>query len=88
MSASRLTGLVVSRGRRVRWAWSGGAYIDLTFGFGSSPSEVINVWDDDTDRTEVPFTAAGGRAAVDGWIASNDAEWPEWYEAYLRNAAY
>jgi len=81
--------MVQDKGRRVRADYQGGAYIELTFGaFGFKPTEVINVWDYETDTAQIPNTTAAIKAAVFEWIASNDEEWPEWYEGYLENARY
>lgn len=84
---------VTSKGRSVRADYEGGAYIDLTFGGGShNPTEVINVWDCVTNESTIDYelessnhSRRGIRQAVREWIASNDIEWPTWYEDYLEN---
>lgn len=85
---------ITSKGRRIRADYQGGAYVDLTFGHASTPSEVLNVWDYETGRPEAPFaegTAQEMRRAlrerVAAWIEDTEAEgWDTWYVDYLENA--
>jgi hypothetical protein len=90
---------VTHRGRVVSAAYSGGPYVELTFGSeGYHPTEVINVWNYETDQADPPLdrwdtmggvvASAAVRQVVLDWIAENDREWPEWYEGYLENARY
>lgn len=73
--------------------WHGGAYIDLTFipvwaEKEPPPSEVINMWDDETNQPRIPFTLEGLRAAVLAWMEDMDKEWPEWFEGYVENTQW
>lgn len=88
-----------SSGRHIEAKWAGGAYIDLTFGDQTSPTEVINVWNDETDQAVYPFTVDGLRQAVVNWVESQDREaqtWAlendeatnDWYGQYIENASY
>ncbi len=75
------------KGRMIRGDYSGGAYIDLTFGSTAyAPIEVINVYDYAKGETTIPCTNRGVRRAIEDWIEEQDAEWPEWYKCYLENA--
>ena len=84
-----------NKGRLVRADYEGGPYIELSFGTSAfRPTEVINVWDYETDKPEDPRLSdpktqrKAVRYEVDMWIADNDKEWPEWYGEYLTNATY
>ncbi len=79
---------IVIRGkdRTLRADYSGGPYIDLTFGTDQfDPSEVINVWNYETGKSEVGSGDLAVRIAVRRWMAIQDQEWPEWYEGYIEN---
>lgn len=90
--------MVTINGKRIRADYSGGAYIDLTFGSeGYRPTEVINVYDHAKGEPEPPFNrwetmenleAKGAiRDAVKEWAKSNEEDgWDSWYEDYLANA--
>lgn len=80
---------VTSRGRTVTGEYVGGAYVELYFGpYLRTPIEVINVWDDETDESQIQVRRSDIKAEVVSWIEENDKEWPEWYEEYLENASY
>lgn len=55
------------------FTWEGGTYIDVAQEF-DEPVEVINVWDYDTGKPEVPFTKPAMRRCVDMWIAEYPRE--------------
>lgn len=68
-------------------SYQGGAYIDLTFGRPGTPTEVINVWNDTTQKG-IPVSQKSITAAVQEWIEETERECPEWYEGYLENARH
>ena len=69
--------------------YMGGAYVELYFGhYRRTPTEVINVWDDEANTASIQVRRPDIKRVVEEWIASNDEEWPEWYEGYLENARY
>lgn len=79
---------------RIRADWSGGEYIELTFGpedgpLAYRPTEVINVWDYERREPRIPFTLANLVAALGDWIDEWNREDPtrSWLERYLENAA-
>lgn len=37
--------------------WHGGPYIDLSMDGGATAYDVLNVWDYETDKARIPFTA-------------------------------
>lgn len=91
------------RRRHFKATWEGGAYVDLRFGdyatFGETPTEVINVWDYETDSPSVPFTQPALAMVLRQWVADMDTEareWArehdepidDWYGAYLENARF
>ena len=89
--------VITNRRRVVRADFAGGnaPYIELTFGStGYAPTEVINVYDCDTGKSELAgLTGAALRARVRAevlaWIQSVEEDgWHDWYEGYLENARY
>ncbi len=66
--------------------WWGGPYIELTFGHLRRPTEVIYVWDYETDRSRIPFRMDDLVASVHSWMAEARANDPDWYTRYLDNA--
>jgi hypothetical protein len=67
----------------------GGAYVELYFGpYLRTPTEVINVWDDEKDEAQIQVRRNDIKSAVQEWIVEMDKEWPEWYDGYLENARY
>ena len=92
----RIYVIVRNKGRIIRADYTPyGPYVELTFGqYGYQPTEVINVWDDNENRSELwvegyekglPLRL---RRVVREWMDTQDTEWPEWYEGYLENARY
>lgn len=80
---------IIDGDRVIHARYPGGPYITISFGRNNpSGDEVINVWDDETDRPEIPFSTKGVVDAVRNWMARMDEEYPEWYEDYLENARY
>ena len=51
-----------------RAEWSGGEYIDLTPPGEMKPSEVINVWDHETNTRRIPFTREALEARLMEWV--------------------
>ena len=87
------------RGRSFDATWEGGAYIDVRFGGTPTPTEVINVWDYETDKPYIPFTQNALHKALKRWVFEQDNEaedWAreqdqpvdDWYAAYIENARY
>lgn len=75
--------------RMVQGDYMGGPYVDLYFGhYRRVPTEVINVWDDETDTPRIQVRQSDIKAVVKDWMREMDEEWPEWYEGYLENARY
>ncbi len=73
----------------VKARYGGGAYVDLSFGAGRfHATEVINVWDDETNKPEIPFSVTGTAAALDSWMLDQDRDNPGWYEQYIENRRY
>lgn len=82
-----ITVIVRRSGVPIRADYWGGAYVELTFGSETfHPTEVINVWDYETDKAEISLDKQELRATVRGWMKTNDAEWPEWLTGYMENA--
>lgn len=75
-------------GRVVRASYSGGAYVELTFGSLPQATEVINVWDDEAGKPEITESISDLATTVEKWVASQDEEWPEWYDGYLENGRW
>jgi len=79
----------VGKDRQVRAQYHGGPYIDISFGDGPfRATEVLNVWDCETDKPEIPFSTKGVVDEVLRWATVQDQEWPEWFEGYIENASY
>jgi hypothetical protein len=87
------------RGRIFDATWEGGAYIDIRFDGYPVPTEVINVWNDETDKAYIPFEQHALQKALKRWVLEQDAEaedWArehdqpvdDWYAAYVENARY
>lgn len=74
-------------GVRIVAEWHGGAYVELSFD-GLPPSEVLNVWDDDTDKPGIPVTKKALIGCLEEWIREMDSDtsWPKWAEDYVKNA--
>jgi len=69
--------------------YEGGAYISLSFGHAEfKATEVINVWDDETSKPEIPFTVVGVAGAVQEWMLSQHRDNPGWYEQYIENRVF
>ncbi len=69
MSTKRISVVIpVHEGEYLIAEWHGGAYIDLRRAANRTPSEVINVWDDEADKASIPFTRDALRQAVLAWI--------------------
>jgi hypothetical protein len=77
----------------------GGAYVHIRFAGHPTPSEVINVWDDETGSAQFPFSQFGLQRALLLWILQQDSEemdWAlehdqpvdDWYAAYVENTRY
>lgn len=78
--------VIRERGHLVRADYSGGPYIDLTFGSDQyDPSEVINVWDYEKGGPTILATETGVALEVNDWMRTQAEEWPEWYEGYMAN---
>jgi hypothetical protein len=76
--------------RRISATWSGGCYVDLTFGPATLPSEVINLSDEDQVLVAT-LGVAGLSQVLSHWVEDADspeAGWPDWYETYLANATH
>lgn len=93
MTDKRIYITVTNKGRQLRADYAPyGPYVDLTFGSHAyKPTEVINVWDYETGVSDLYVEGYEGglrlriRRVVQDWIATQDQEWPEWYEGYLEN---
>ncbi len=86
-------------GRHFHVSWHGGAYIEMAFGRYAQPTEVINIWNDETDEANIPFEQRALKAELVRWVEEQDKEaetWAEandqpvhdWYAGYIENARY
>lgn len=62
------------------FVWHGGAYVDIcTMGRERKAFEVINVWDDEKNAIQVPYTVHNLRGIAKEWISENKELLPDYF---------
>ena len=66
--------ILITNGGKVQAVYTGGAYIDITFGEREHATEVINVYDYAAGKSTIPTTAKAVERELVRWLRETNPE--------------